>query len=76
MAYWNDEKPVVANTGRNRLELYPKSMHLNVGRPNWTDKGGIEHHGKTIDLDLEAVCIDPAARKILREVVAMFDRYE
>ena len=75
MAYWNDEKPVVANTGRNRLELYPKSMHLNVGRPNWTDGNG-EHHGKTVDLNLEAVCIDAEARKIFREVVAMFDRYE
>ena len=67
--FWETEKPMTADTGRNVLEYFKDSGQLSISKPNWTDKEGNERRGKTVFLDLNAVAETPAAISLLETVV-------
>ena len=68
MSYWDDEKPVVADTGKNELEYFPQAGKLTISRPSWTDGHGEVRRGKTVTLDLEAVKGCPEAVQIVKTI--------
>ena len=67
MAYWDDEKPVVFSTGSNTFMFYRDARMLQVARPNWVDKDGNEHHGKTVAVHLDSATV-AWLKRILEEV--------
>ena len=50
--FWETEKPMTADTGRNIIEFFPDAGKLSISKPNWTDKEGNEKRGKTVLLDI------------------------
>jgi hypothetical protein len=64
--YWEDETPVIVNTGKNVLRLFKGAGKLQVSAASWKDKEGNEKPGKTVTLDLEAFKATPEAREILQ----------
>ncbi|WP_443662832.1 hypothetical protein [Dysosmobacter sp.] len=68
MSYWDDEKPVVADTGKNVIELYQNAGKLAISRPSWTDDAGEVRRGKTVVLDLGAVKTSPEAVQIVKTI--------
>lgn len=68
MSYWDDETPVVADTGKNVIELYQKAGKLAISRPSWTDDKGETRRGKTVVLDLGAVKTSPEAVQIVKTI--------
>ncbi len=68
MSYWDDETPVVADTGKNVIELYQNAGKLAISRPSWTDDAGEVRRGKTVTLDLEAVKGCPEAVQIVKTI--------
>lgn len=68
MSYWDDEKPVVADTGKNVIELYQNAGKLAISRPSWTDDKGEVRRGKTVVLDLGAVKTSPEAVQIVKTI--------
>lgn len=70
MNFWESEKPISVDTGRNILEYFPQNKSLSVSKPNWTDKKtGESKRGKTVLLDLEAVSKNPDAVTLLTRVL-------
>lgn len=69
MNFWEEEKPLTADTGKNVIEFFPASKKLSVSKPNWTDKNGDTKKGKTVIVDLEAVAATPDAVSILEQAV-------
>ena len=67
--FWETEKPMTANTGKNVIEYSPDAGKLSISKPNWTDREGNEKRGKTVLLDLAAVASTPAAVTILETVL-------
>ena len=67
--FWETEKPMTADTGRNILEFFPDAGKLSISKPAWKDKEGNEKRGKTVLLDLAAVASTPAAVSLLETVV-------
>jgi hypothetical protein len=59
--YWEEEEPIVVDTGENVLRLFEKARKLQVSRAYWTDKSGEKRHGQTVSLDIEAVLKSPEA---------------
>jgi hypothetical protein len=59
--YWEEEEPIVVDTGKNVLRLFEGAQKLQVSRPYWTDKNGVKQNGQTVPLDIEAVLKSPAA---------------
>lgn len=55
MNFWETEKPITADTGRNLLEYFPGARSLSVSKPNWVNKDGETKRGKTVTLDLNAL---------------------
>ena len=68
MSYWNDEKPVVIDTGKNVLRYYKNSDKLQVSAPNWKDDNGVEKQGKTVTLDIAAVHETSEAIELLKQI--------
>ena len=68
MSYWDDEKPVVADTGKNVIELYQNAGKLAISRPSWTDDAGEVRRGKTVVLDLGAVKTSPETVQIVKDI--------
>lgn len=68
MSYWDDEKPVVADTGKNVIELYQNAGKLAISSPSWTDDAGKVRRGKTVVLDLGAVKTSPEAVQIVKTI--------
>jgi hypothetical protein len=66
--YWEDEQPLVADSGKNVLRLFEKAGKLQVSMPYWTDKDGVQKPGKTITIDIQAVRATPEAIEIFRKV--------
>jgi len=70
MNYWETERPIAADTGRNVLEYYPQAGQLSISKPSWVDKStGETKRGKTVTLDLAAVKKTPKAMELLRTVL-------
>ena len=67
--FWEVERPMTADTGKNVIEYFPNAGKLSISKPNWTDKAGNEKRGKTVLLDLAAAASTPAAVTILETVV-------
>ncbi|NPV81469.1 MAG: hypothetical protein HPY52_14595 [Firmicutes bacterium] len=70
--YWESENPIEAKSEKNSLRWYPKAGKLQISRPEWTDKEGSTHPGKTVTLDVEALGESEdreKARKIFAEIV-------
>ena len=72
--FWETEKPMTADTGKNVIEYFPDAGKLSISKPNWTDKEGNEKRGKTVLLDLAAVASTPAAISILKQVVKSLEK--
>lgn len=72
--FWETEKPMTADTGKNVIEYFPDAGKLSISKPNWTDKDGNEKRGKTVLLDLAAVASTPAAISILKQVVKSLEK--
>lgn len=71
MNYWEQEHPLVVDTGKNVLEYYAKARRLAVCKPDWTDRQtGAPKRGKTVVLDLNAVKESPAATELIRTIAA------
>lgn len=69
MAYWTEEKPVVADTGKNVLRWYVAADKLQVSMPDWADDKGEMRQGKTVTLDLCALAEDEVASEMLQRIV-------
>lgn len=70
MNFWESEKPISVDTGKNIIEYFPEAKSLSVSKPNWTDKKtGEVKRGKTVLLDLEAVSKNPDAVTLLTRVL-------
>ena len=67
--FWETEKPMIADTGKNVIEYFPDAGKLSISKPSWTDKEGNEKRGKTVLLDLAAAAATPAAVRLLEDVV-------
>ena len=67
--FWESEKPITADTGKNVIEYFSDAGKLSISKPAWKDKEGNEKRGKTVLLDLAAVASTPAAVAILENVV-------
>ena len=72
MAYWTEEKPVVADTGRNVLRWYVAADKLQVSMPNWTDGNGEERQGKTVTIDLCALAETEEGAEMFQRIVDGF----
>jgi hypothetical protein len=59
--YWEEEEPIVVDTGENVLRLFENARKLQISRPDWTNKNGSRTLGKTVTLDVEAVLKNPEA---------------
>ena len=69
-SYWETEKPVEVDTGKNVLRYFPEAHKLHISKNGWTDKKTGEHKmGKTVALDLDAVASTPAGISLLETVV-------
>ncbi|HHY33342.1 MAG TPA: hypothetical protein GX515_10110 [Firmicutes bacterium] len=74
--YWENEKPIVAASGKNVLRWFPKAGRLQVSLPDWEDGEGRTRPGKTVTLDVEAMRESEdaeTARAILADVLAALD---
>ena len=69
-SYWETEKPVEVDTGKNILRYFPEARKLHISKNGWTDKKtGETKMGKTVALDLDAVASTPAAISLLENIV-------
>jgi hypothetical protein len=59
--YWENEEPVIVDTGKNVFRLFEDAQKLQVSMPYWLDKSGEKHPGKTVTLDIDAVLKSPEA---------------
>lgn len=73
MRYWDSEEPVVADTGKNILRYFPQAGRLQVSLPNWTNDSGQQRHGRTITIDLNALCKCPDAVNITKRILVLGD---
>lgn len=70
MNYWETEKPLEADTGKNVLRYFPEARKLHISKLGWTDKKtGETKMGKTVALDLDAAAATPTAVRLLEDVV-------
>ena len=77
MNFWETEKPMSVDTGKNIIEYFPGAKSLSVSKPNWTDKKtGEVKRGKTVLLDLVAVANSPEAVKLLTRVLTELNKIE
>lgn len=67
--YWETEKPLEADTGRNILRLFKDAGKLQVSMPYWKNKDGDQKNGKTVTLDVAALIECPAAVEMLKQVL-------
>jgi hypothetical protein len=67
--YWEEEEPVVVDTGKNVLRLFGKAQKLQISNPYWLDKDGNQKPGKTVTLDIEAVLKAPDAAELFRSIL-------
>ena len=52
--YWEEEEPIVVDTGENVLRLFENAQRLQISYPEWTSKDGVKVNGKTVTLNIEA----------------------
>lgn len=70
MNFWESEKSISADTGKNIIEYFPGAKSLSISKPNWTDKKtGEVKRGKTVLLDLDAVSKNTDAVTLLTRVL-------
>jgi hypothetical protein len=62
--YWEEEQPIMADTGKNVFRFFPKAGKLQISMPYWTDKDGAQKPGKTVTVDVDAVRESPKARGV------------
>jgi hypothetical protein len=67
--YWQEEEPVVVDTGENILRLYENAQKLQISLPYWTSKDGVKTNGKTVTLNIEAVLKSPEAIVLFRGIL-------
>lgn len=70
MKYWEQEQPIIVDTGRNVLRFFKEAGKLQISHPNWTDDKGQERQGKTVTLDVGAVQETPEAAEIIQQIIA------
>jgi len=68
--YWEKEKPVEIDTGKNVLKFFIEAGKLQISAPFWLNANGEKKPGKTVTLDLLALKDDEKATEILRRFVA------
>lgn len=74
--YWETEAPIVINTEKNIMRLYPMAGKLQVAMPNWIDEGGVERPGKTVTLDIEALALSPDRDIAMRVLMLIYQVLE
>lgn len=67
--YWNEETPMIADTGKNILRYFPKAGRLQISLPCWLDKNGEQKNGRTVTLDLAAAAENTEAVRLLKTVM-------
>ena len=67
--YWNDETPMIADTGKNILRYFPKAGRLQISLPYWRDKNGEQKNGRTVTLDVAAAAENVEAVRLLKAVM-------
>jgi len=78
MKYWENERPLTVKTNKNILQFYPEAGQLSVARSPWEDSNGVERQGKTVTLNLSALCESgmealSGARDVFAAIVQMID---
>lgn len=68
MEYWNTETPIVIDTGANVLRYYAEPGKLQVSLPDWNDKAGKPHPGKTVAVDINALRANTQAVELLKQL--------
>lgn len=69
MDYWNNEQPVVIDTGSNVLRYYKEAEKLQVSLPSWIDREGELRQGKTVAIDVVALKGSAKAVDLLKEIL-------
>ncbi|MEI6287715.1 MAG: hypothetical protein WCP79_14520 [Bacillota bacterium] len=67
--YWENETPVEVYTGKNRLKYFRNAGKLQISACDWQNADGETKQGKTVSLDVEALCECTEALAILRDVL-------
>lgn len=68
MEYWNSETPTVIDTGANVFRYFAEAQKLQVCLPDWTDKEGKPHPGKTVAIDVTALKENKQAVELLQQI--------
>lgn len=67
--YWNEETPMIADTGKNVLRYFPKAGRLQISLPCWLDKNGERQNGRTVTLDVTAAAENAEAVRLLKAMM-------
>lgn len=52
--FYEEEQPELLIVKGSEFRLYKSNNRLSVSKPQWTDKDGDMHMGKTVSIDLDA----------------------
>ena len=66
--YWNEETPMIADTGKNVLRYFPKAGRLQISNPQW-EKDGQQMQGKTVTLNVTAAADNAEAVRLLKAMM-------
>ncbi len=66
--YWNEETPMIADTGKNVLRYFPKAGRLQISNPQW-EKDGKQMQGKTVTLNVTAAADNAEAVRLLKAMM-------
>jgi hypothetical protein len=65
--YWEEETPIVVDTGENILRFFENARQLQVCNPDWL-KDGVMRQGKTVALDIDAVLASEEGASLFRTI--------
>lgn len=66
--YWEDETPIIADTGKNVLRYFPQAGRLQIANPEWI-KNGEQRRGKTVTLNVTAAADNAEAVRLLKAMM-------
>jgi superfamily I DNA and/or RNA helicase len=67
--YWENEKPVVVNTGKNILRFYKNAGKLQISKQDWNIGGVRIAMGEIVTLDITALKRTPEGLEIIKQIL-------
>ena len=69
--YWENEKPIEADTGKNTMRYFKEAGKLQISGANWQNDKGETIRGKTVTLDITALKGSSEAMSIIKQIAAL-----